>query len=208
MQIERIYYPVKTLGYGNRIGIWTLGCPHRCPKCSNPELWDSNPAKDISIDKIIAFVCSIKGKVDGITITGGEPFLQAKELLQLIYMFNNLGIEDILVYTGYTLGQLKEMNNPDINEIIKNIAVLVDGQYVDELNDNKPLRGSVNQCIFFLKQKYMDKYKNCLDSKRAVQNIYFKNGLISIGIPVKDYRNEIKSRLKARGIIGLFEGRP
>ncbi len=46
MQIDRVLFPITTLGPGNRIGIWTIGCPHKCYNCSNPELWDANVNKD------------------------------------------------------------------------------------------------------------------------------------------------------------------
>ena len=45
MYIDRIMFPVLTLGYGQRVGIWTLGCPRKCHKCSNPELQDINTKK-------------------------------------------------------------------------------------------------------------------------------------------------------------------
>lgn len=156
MQIERVYYPVKTLGYGNRIGIWTVGCRHGCFNCSNPELWDNDPDKDVSEKQIINMFTSIPGQVDGVTITGGEPFQQAEELLSLVlYLYKEL-TQDILIYSGYTLEELQQWKNPTVDKVLAHIAVLIDGKYIEELNDNSSLRGSSNQRIHILNKAYTD----------------------------------------------------
>ena len=60
MRIARMIYPVNVLGAGNRIGIWTAGCPHECKGCSNPELWDINSAENISVKIIFDTVAKIR----------------------------------------------------------------------------------------------------------------------------------------------------
>ncbi|MDD6914748.1 MAG: 4Fe-4S cluster-binding domain-containing protein, partial [Eubacteriales bacterium] len=50
----RVLFPITTLGPGNRIGIWTIGCPHKCYNCSNPELWDANVNKDINVSDLVS----------------------------------------------------------------------------------------------------------------------------------------------------------
>ena len=84
MQIDRLLYPVHSLGPGNRLVIWVRGCKKRCFNCANPELQFFNPKSEISMPIIKDTICEIGEKFDGITITGGEPFCQAKELLDLI----------------------------------------------------------------------------------------------------------------------------
>ena len=73
MQIGKILYPVTTLGVGERLGIWTQGCNRFCRGCSNPELQTFDETKDVSPQKI--FDATIGWEFDGVTISGGEPFL-------------------------------------------------------------------------------------------------------------------------------------
>lgn len=186
MQIDRIYYPVETLGPGKRIGIWTIGCNRGCVNCSNPELWESDPGRDISIDNILNMIGGIN-KPDGITITGGEPFFQIDDLCELVKGIKSYGINDILIYSGYKIQQLKDMKKPQIDFVLSEIAVLVDGEYIDALNDNVGIRGSSNQVINILNENYMESYKN-IDKKERKSQIVISNGLVmSLGIPKTDW---------------------
>jgi len=196
MQIERIFYPVKTLGYGLRIGIWTIGCPHGCFNCSNPELWNENPNKDISMKKLFELFSTINGPIDGLTVTGGEPFSQPNELYELIKEFKLKYTDDILIYTGYTIEQLQSMKHEKIDEILNNIAVLIDGLYIEELNDNQPLRGSSNQRVHILNSSYREKYESLLSGKRTVQTVFNNDEIISIGIPLKGFKTHVPTLLK------------
>ena len=91
MYIARILYPVEVLGPGKRIGIWFCGCPHHCKGCSNPELWEINDKYSISTDDIEALIESIakNGKIDGFTLTGGDPFYQYEDMMRLIKKLKN-----------------------------------------------------------------------------------------------------------------------
>lgn len=183
MQIDRIYYPVETLGYGKRIGIWTVGCTHECMKCSNPELWKSNPAKEVSIEKVLRYIENIP-HADGVTITGGDPFLQVRELLSLVVGLRHLGYKDLLVYSGYTLDELKKLGET-ANQVLSNIGVLVDGRYVDELNDNKSFRGSSNQKIIVLDKELEERYSGAENWERKSQIVMNDNNIQAIGLPMK-----------------------
>ena len=184
MQIDRIYYPVETLGPGKRIGIWTIGCNRGCVNCSNPELWKSDPGRDISIDNILNMIGGIN-KPDGITITGGEPFLQVNDLYDLVNGIKNYGIDDILIYSGYTLSELKEMKSAKVISVLDSISVLIDGAYIDSLNDNIGIRGSSNQRINILNNEYMKRYTDCDKGERKSQIVISDNLIMSFGVPKK-----------------------
>ncbi|SCN23517.1 Pyruvate formate-lyase 1-activating enzyme [Clostridium sp. N3C] len=179
MQIDRILYPVKTLGPGERIGLWLIGCPHHCKKCSNPELWERDESKDISIADLVLYIGENNIKADGITITGGEPFYQVEELYILLQELRKLRFEDILVYTGYDFNTIEK----NYSKALPYIDVLIDGVYIDELNDNLGIRGSSNQKIHILNEKLYDKYKSLESAKRCRQNFVYGNKIISVGIP-------------------------
>jgi anaerobic ribonucleoside-triphosphate reductase activating protein len=152
MQIGKILYPVTTLGIGERLGIWTQGCNRFCRGCSNPELQTFDETKDVSPQAI--FDATIGWEFNGVTISGGEPFLQAKDLKALVQLYSEAGVEDILVYTGFTLEELAAKKNEDIDYVLANISVLIDGPFVEALVDEVPLRGSSNQRVWVLNEKY------------------------------------------------------
>lgn len=183
MQIDRIYFPVKTLGYGKRIGIWTIGCTHGCPQCSNPELWAKDNSKDISISEIIECVNQVK-EADGVTITGGDPFEQPDSLLLLVEALRESGYRDIIVYSGYTYDELLKKGKIE-REILENIGILVDGLYKDDLNDNKSIRGSSNQRIIILDDTLSDRYRDVENWERETQIVMSNNSIQAIGLPIK-----------------------
>jgi anaerobic ribonucleoside-triphosphate reductase activating protein len=198
MQIERVFYPVRTLGYGTRIGMWTIGCPHACFNCSNSELWVANPTKEISLDRLFAMFASIKQPIDGLTITGGEPFAQPEALHELVRRFIAEYSDDILIYSGYTLEELKAQNSFTVNGILEKIAVLIDGKYIEALNDNRPLRGSANQQVHILNEKYRARYENLLTGRRTVQTVFHGENVLSIGIPMKEYKHTLLREWRER----------
>lgn len=182
MLIDRILYPVTTLGPGKRVVIWTIGCPRRCRNCSNPELWAFDTQRDIDIKDIISFIEKIDGCVDGITITGGEPFAQEEELQYLLEELRDNNYSDILVYSGYEYDYLCQNNS----NILALIDVVIAGEYIDELNDNKGIRGSSNQSIVIINDQYKNRYDGFDICKRESQIIYHKQKAISVGIPIKN----------------------
>lgn len=193
MNVARILYPVKVLGPGDRIGIWLCGCNRACPGCSNPELWSPRPEYEVSIENLCHLIDQVLSNhpVDGITITGGEPFQQADDLWKLISQLSNQ-VPDILVYSGYRLQELYDLNNPAVNSVLNNVAALVDGAYIQELNDNSPLRGSSNQQIHILKDEYRDMYAHYLKTtENKIQNFTTGDGVVSVGIHRPKFNEEI-----------------
>lgn len=184
MNVARILYPVQVLGPGNRVGIWLCGCSRACKGCSNPELWDQKPELEVSPSEVYSLIQKVASShlIDGFTITGGEPMDQAQslsELLGLISEFSN----DILVYTGYRIEELKGRNDSSTDSVLEKISVLIDGAYVEELNNNTVLRGSSNQRIHVINEMYTDQYKRYLsETHNQIQNFSTANGVVSVGI--------------------------
>jgi anaerobic ribonucleoside-triphosphate reductase activating protein len=177
MKIERIVYPVITLGPDKRIGVWTIGCPHNCFGCINPELQVLDSKKNIDVSKLAEILVneSNKNKCRSITFTGGDPMYQKGELLELLKLIRPY-FDDILVYTGY---EYCDLNKEDL----LNIDVLIDGKYIEEFNEKDlPLRGSSNQNVIFINRKLIDKYEMFMEKGRPIQNMIIDNELISIGI--------------------------
>ncbi len=183
IQIDRMYSPVTTLGYGRRFGIWTVGCPRHCKNCSNPELQATTPTKSIEVETVLRIVSQYANSIDGITITGGDPLMQPDAVKELLIGLESMGIRDILVYTGYTMAEINLSSK--LSGLLPHIGVLIDGPYIDDLNDNKGIRGSSNQKIWLLRDELSERYLNVEQWDRKTQIINSNNSLYAIGIPKK-----------------------
>ena len=173
MRIKRLCYPIRVLGPGQRLGIWVTGCSRGCPGCMSPELQDPAAGRDMECEQILAAAKKIPGPVDGVTISGGEPFDQPQQLYRLVKLLRAEVTEDILVYTGYTLEQLRARSCPDTNGVLEEIAALVDGAYVENLDDGVGLRGSSNQKIYAFRQQ--ERYAYMEHCKRELQVFNYNN---------------------------------
>ena len=131
-------------GPGIRFTVFMQGCPHKCVGCHNPETHDFNGGYLESIDNIISKIKS-NPLCFGVTISGGEPFAQKKELLELVKAIKNIN-KNIVIYTGYIYEELLKKNDDTINEILNSIDYLVDGPFVLSKRDlTLTFRGSQNQ---------------------------------------------------------------
>lgn len=186
-QLNRVYYPVTTLGYGKRLGVWFQGCPRRCEGCISPEM---QPVLNHSIP-IEQVLCAIPDTIcpDGLTISGGEPFEQPAALRALVEWFLERYGDDILIYTGYLMDELVFMHNEDVTWILAHIAALIDGPYIQPQDDGKGARGSANQRIHVF--RYTDRYRHYAVQPRKLQCIYEHGQLFLVGIPPnrRDERN-------------------
>lgn len=148
MRIAGFYENSCTNGEGWRSVIFVGGCPHKCEGCQNPQTWDYNYGEEVTdmnvyIDKVL----KNKKLIDGLTISGGEPFQarNIKPLLTLVKAVKSHNL-DVWCYSGYKYEEL--IKNSLFSELIKEIDVLVDGPFVkEEYCPNIKFRGSKNQRI-------------------------------------------------------------
>ncbi len=137
-------------GEGLRTVIFFAGCPHHCFGCHNPESWNSANGHDYSLEKLVSIVMA--NPINDVTFSGGEPFLQAKEIVPLAKILKSHG-KNIWLYTGFTLEQLLLRNNKNELALLNEIDVLVDGPFLQEkANLALPFRGSSNQRIINVKK--------------------------------------------------------
>ena len=128
-------------GEGFRFTIFTQGCYHNCPECQNPQTHDVNGGRDVDTDELFEQICE-NPLLSGVTFSGGEPFLQRSARL-----FHERGL-DITTFTGYTLEQLWQMNNEDVNALLAQTDVLIDGPFIADKKDiSLRFRGSSNQRV-------------------------------------------------------------
>lgn len=163
LNINDICRKTTALGPGSRYVIWTQGCAKRCTGCLTPDGLLFQDKILLQPQEIAADILKVEG-IEGVTISGGEPFLQAKNLTILIDLIKAKKDLSFIVYSGYTLEELKKMNNYT-KLLLQKIDVLIDGEYVEELNDDKGLRGSSNQNVVSLSEVYsdrIDEFNNCI----------------------------------------------
>ena len=133
-------------GPGLRFVVFTQGCTHACEGCHNPATHALDGGYEITSDRILTEFFK-NPLLKGITLSGGEPFLQAHDLVPIAKAVKE-GKKDVVIYTGYTLEALRAMNNDDVNELLNWCDVLVDGPFILAQRDlTLTFKGSRNQRI-------------------------------------------------------------
>lgn len=138
-------------GEGIRTVIWIQGCSHNCKGCHNPETHSFDDGFLVDVEDIKKEILEVKNQ-DGITLSGGDPILQAEPVLEIARFCkkNNL---NVWCYTGFTFEQLLKISaqNETVKELLKNIDVLVDGKFIlEEKSLNLYFKGSRNQRVLDL----------------------------------------------------------
>lgn len=133
-------------GPGIRFVIFTQGCPHHCKGCHNPQTHDFNSGKEISINDILQMI-EANPLLKGITLSGGEPFMQAKTLSIMLDKVKAKNL-DVITYSGFTYEEIlqKADNKNYYKELLERTDILIDGKFEeDKKNENLMYRGSSNQ---------------------------------------------------------------
>jgi anaerobic ribonucleoside-triphosphate reductase activating protein len=131
-------------GPGFRYAVFVQGCDFRCPGCHNPRLQPFEGGQEISIQEVL---CDIKKNslLDGITLSGGDPFTQAAPCACLAEQVRSLGLS-VVTFTGYLWEDLIASGREDWLHLIKYTNILIDGPFVMALrNLDLRFRGSTNQ---------------------------------------------------------------
>ena len=138
-------------GPGYRLAVFVQGCPHACAGCHNPKTHDFAGGYLSDTAEIIAKL----GKnplVRGVTLTGGEPMMQAKALREIASSAKEKGM-NVWCYTGFTLEALWKENNAERIAQLDLVDVLVDGPYIaHERSLDLLYCGSKNQRLIDMKR--------------------------------------------------------
>ena len=141
-------------GEGYRYVIFVQGCNHKCPGCQNPETWDFNAGTVYDEDKLKEILNEISEDpiIDGVTLSGGDPFYQAEACVELVKAIKTLRPElNIWAYTGFVWDEL--IKDPDRLELVKYCDVIVDGPFIlGKRSLDVLFRGSTNQRLIDVKK--------------------------------------------------------
>ncbi len=132
-------------GPGLRLTLFTQGCPHHCLGCHNPQTHDFKGGTKVSVKEVFKQIKE-NPLLSGVTLSGGEPFMQAKTLLPLVKKIkSDLGLE-IAAYSGFTFEQLISGKIKYAKELLEQIDILIDGRFVlAQKSLNLKFKGSKNQ---------------------------------------------------------------
>lgn len=140
-------------GEGYRMAIFTQGCNHNCEGCHNPHTHDFNGGEEVTWEELYN---SFKEKsyLDGLTLSGGDPMFQAKELLPLAKSVKALD-KTLWIYTGFIFDEFIKFINKescdkritqDMIDLIEQADVVVDGPFIlGKKTLSKSFVGSSNQ---------------------------------------------------------------
>lgn len=142
-------------GDGIRLTVFVQGCPHACPGCHNPETHDFGGGRMIDTSEIISMMDS-NPMLDGVTLSGGEPFCQPEACKVIADAASERGL-NVWCYTGFTWEALVQRACPQEQALLNSVDVLVDGRYMQEQRTLElPFRGSRNQRIIVLRDGKMN----------------------------------------------------
>lgn len=140
-------------GPGLRYVIFTQGCPHHCEGCHNPTTHDLSAGKLIKLDTLLERI-NKDPLISGVTLSGGEPFLQAKTLCKLLDKLDRKKL-DVMAYTGFEYEKLLELANENngFKDLLERLDVLIDGKFDKNKKDELLMfRGSSNQRVIDCKK--------------------------------------------------------
>lgn len=151
LRLYSFEYGGRANGPGLRAVVWFQGCSLNCPGCFNPFTHDPCGGMDVDVDHLAADLLGDSNPIEGVSISGGEPFQQPEalqELLKLVRMANR----STLVFSGYTLAEIRLQ--PLGPAILQHIDVFIAGRYVRTMKTNHLLIGSSNQKLHLLTSRY------------------------------------------------------
>ena len=134
-------------GPGRRIAIWVQGCQRRCTGCCNVEMQEIRKNRIVDAEDFISLIKYAREiyQIEGITMLGGEPILQAEGLAYIAEWCRNHQLS-VIVFTGYLYQELLKMNNSHVLKLLNFADILVDGPFMENLYDTKrDWIGSSNQ---------------------------------------------------------------
>ncbi len=184
MVIGRLLSPVHSLGPGERVCLWTKGCARNCRGCISRELQDFS-GENIDETALAALLVRVAERAGSraLTISGGDPMAQPEALLCLLRALR-AHFDDILLYTGFTLEELRALAAGAAGRAcLDYIDVLIDGPYIDERNTpDCVLRGSSNQEIHFLTPALKPRYEDYMRQGRVLESFAHGDTTIITGI--------------------------
>ncbi len=174
--------PVRTLGPFSRFGVWVQGCRRGCPGCVTPGAQPLDGGYEMEVDELARLILR-EPSVEGLTISGGEPFLQADALCELIGQVRSLAPLGVILYTGHLYEEI--CTQP----LARLCDAIIDGPYLEALDDGGSLRGSSNQRLILCTPRYEGLLPFGTVRRQTELLRPHGGGLAQVGVPSREDRD-------------------
>ncbi|WP_328322881.1 radical SAM protein [Kribbella sp. NBC_00382] len=180
------------LGPGTRFAVWVQGCPLNCRGCTSPTWIPQAGGVEISVGELADRI--IDQAIDGLTLSGGEPFAQAGALAELVRRVRATRDLSVMSYTGYVVEHLRRHGDAAQHRLLESLDILVDGPYLDDRHAVLRWRGSANQRLHYLTDRHQPEPDD--DSAGLQVELGADGGIRWLGVPpVRQFRVEFERRL-------------
>ncbi len=199
LRINRLHFPVTVLGPGRRLGLWLQGCGIGCSGCVSRDTWDVAGGTAVEVASLVETCQQMTGGgVDGLTITGGEPFEQPVALaafLDALAGWRAAAGFDVLCYSGLPLKRLER----DHAGLLARIDALIPEPFIEAQATDAPWRGSQNQPLVLFSDLARQRYA-APEAARALQVEVGPELVWFIGIPRRGDMERIRALAAQRGL--------
>ena len=205
IEVNRLHHPVTALGPGTRAGIWVQGCSIGCRGCLSRDTWKARTEARTEVAAVLEWAAALPAaEVDGVTISGGEPFDQPEALLELLaglaaWRAQRPGEVDVLCYSGYSLRHL-ERRYPQALDLVD---AVVTGPYREDLPTDLIWRGSANQelvpCSPIGRARYAE-FVECRPTEPPIQVAVGPRAIRLIGVPRRGDMASLEAALSGVGV--------
>jgi anaerobic ribonucleoside-triphosphate reductase activating protein len=207
LQLNKAHWPVTVLGPGRRIGIWVQGCTIGCRGCVSQDTWPKDSGKAIAVDDLLAWSRRVSDdRLDGVTVSGGEPFEQPAGLAALVdglrrWRERSALDFDILCYSGLPLRTLERKHAA----LLAKLDAVIPEPYVDKLPLGNVWRGSSNQPLVPLSERGRARYAPFVDqpahqTAKQIQMAVEGGRVWMIGIPNRGDMARVEELCASRGL--------
>jgi len=205
--INKAHFPVTVLGPGRRIGIWVQGCSIGCKGCVSQDTWSRDPGREMGVAQLLAWCRQTSAsELDGVTISGGEPFDQPQALAALLAGLAQWRSAeqldfDILCYSGYALATLQKKHA----RLLAQLDALIPEPFVQARPLTQVWRGSANQPLLALSERGRARYGAHVDAlaqdaDKRMQTMVDGERVWYVGIPARGDMAALEASCAQRGL--------
>lgn len=203
LRTSRVLYPITALGPGRRLGIWLQGCTLACQGCMSRDTWDPVAGTAVGVGHLVRLWHeAVRAGADGVTISGGEPLQQAGPLAEFLAAVRTEG-RDVLLYTGYELEELDELDDEQ-RRVLDHADAVITGRYLAGAPTGLIWRGSANQQLVPLTPLGEQRYRPFVDLAPAGAQVQVRvdDGVLwLVGVPPPGALGKVERRLRDNGIV-------